>query len=165
MRLRLRYLIHSIGFGWLWFLYAVLGTEESWVKLSWSQVKALSFHCCHKLGNVLFVYLPTKEHVPSDFAASGTKFRSVASEVISVLPMFTECSRSALRKHFYSKVKPWQKFNSRCAIAPKHRRWVGLTWHCIFDTSKIIKASCACVEMKPFLTNRGRHMCSRIIAT
>ena len=100
MRLRLRYLIHSIGFGWLWFLYAVLGTEESWVKLSWSQVKALSFHCCHKLGNVLFVYLLTKEHVPSDFAASGTKFRSVASEVISVLPMFTEMFTKRFAKTF-----------------------------------------------------------------
>ena len=128
MRFRLRYVIHRIGFGWFWFLHAVLETQENWVKLP--------VHCCHKPGRPLAGYLFTEEHVPSDFAASGTKVLSVAGEVTSVLPisscilpMCTEVFRkpSALRKHLYSKVKHSQRFNSRCAIAPKHRRWVGLT--------------------------------------
>lgn len=111
-----------------------------------------------------FISLPRNMYHPTS-QRQAPSFGVWQAKSFLCFPCSLKCSRSALRKHFYSKVKPWQKFNSRCAIAPKHRRWVGLTWHCIFDTSKIIKASCACVEMKPFLTNRGRHMCSRIIAT
>ena len=82
-----------------------------------------------------------------DWGTCTIRLRSVRHQVlecgrvISVLPMFTETlpKPSAVWRYFYSKVKPSQKFNSRCAIAPKHRQEMGLTWHSFWTHRRSLK--------------------------